>query len=263
MFGIVGSVGLKTRLFFKQAIDILFFAIRTLRALSGFRKYGFGSSFQVVLKQILFTGVQAVPILSFIALILGSIAIVQSLPQLLEVGASEFVGIILVISIIRELGPLFTAIIVISRSGTAIAAELGTNKVLQEYEALEVMGINPFNFMVVPRVLGVVISMACLLIYFDIVALVGGFLVAKFKLTMPFSLYIRYIFEALTPIDIYISLSKSVFFGMIIAIFCCYHGLRAQRATTEIPQVVARGVMQSVLFVSILSGAISVLFYLR
>lgn len=262
MLAFFGHIGLRIREFFLTIGDLLKFSWRSFRAIVAFRRRGFGASFQVVLRQVEFTGLETMPFVTLISLIVGSIVIIQSLPQLLGVGAKGLIGIILVITIIRELGPLFTAIILISWSGTAISSELGTNRVLGETEALEAMGIDPFHFIVAPRILGCIISTFCLIIYFDVIALIGGFLVASLKLTMPFKVYLTYILDALTLTDVYISFSKSLLFGLVLAVLSCYHGLSAQRATTEIPQVARAAVVRSMFFVFVSSGAISAIFYL-
>ena len=257
MFGLLGFVGYKTRRLFEVVADISAFSLRTLRGTLDFHKQGFWTSFEVVVKQVYFTGLEAIPFLTLVSLILGSVVIIQSLPQLIGVGAQRFIGTILVIAIIRELGPLITAVIVISRSGTAMAAELATNKVTGEIEALEAMGVDMFRFSVLPRIIGCIISTFCLIIYFDVIALV-----ASFKLTMPLTIYLGHIFDALTLTDVYISFSKGALFGMIVALFSCYNGLLAQRASWEVPAVTRDGVMQAMFFVFVSSAIISVAFYL-
>jgi len=226
-----------------------------------FGRYGFRAVFRVTTQQVYFTGLEALPFLGLLALLLGSTVIVQSLPQLQGVGAHALIGKILVISIVRELGPLVTAMVVITRSGTAMAAEMATNRVTGQVEVLEAMGVDIFHYLVVPRVLGGMISLFCMVVYFDVVALVGGFLVASTRLTMPFFLYLDYIFDSLARLDLYISLCKGILFGGVIALFSCYHGLRAQRAAYEVPMVARSGVIQSMFFVFVSSAIISALFY--
>ena len=123
------------------------------------------------------------------------------------------------------------------------------------------MGISIFHYLVVPRLLGCVISLFCMIIYFDAIALIGGFLVASTRLTMPFSLYVDYIFQSLSTLDLYLSLTKGVLFGVGIALFSCYHGLRARRAAFEVPMVARSEVIQSMFFVFVSSALISALFY--
>lgn len=262
MFRCFGYIGAMVRRFFSTIGDITLFTGAIIKGILLAHRQEFRVSFSVIMRQVYFTGFEALPSLTLVSLTLGVIVIIQSLTQLIDVGARNLIGIILVITIIRELGPLFTAMVVISRSGTAIAAELGTNRVMGEIELLEGMGIDLFQFTIIPRVLGCIIAMICLTIYFDVIALVGGFTVAKLKLVMPFQLYFRYIFEALTLTDVYIGLSKSFLFGGVIAILCCYYGLRVHRSATEIPQMARMGVMYSMFLVLFSSSVISAIVYL-
>ena len=241
---------------------LLNFCLRAIVALARFfGRQGFFAAFRVVLQQVYFTGLEALPFLALLSLLLGSTVIIQSLPQLQGVGANELIGKILVISIVRELGPIVTAMVVITRSGTAMAAEMATNKITNQVEALEAMGIDVFHYLIAPRALGSMIALFCMVIYFDVIALVGGFLVASMRLTMPLSLYIDYILESLSPLDLYISLSKSILFGLVITLFSCYHGLRARRAPFEVPMVARTGVIQAMFFVFVSSAVLSALFY--
>jgi phospholipid/cholesterol/gamma-HCH transport system permease protein len=238
------------------------FSVEVLLALfTFFRRQGFRSVLRVTAQQVYFTGLEALPFLALLALLVGFTVIAQSLPQLQGVGADALIGKILVISIVRELGPLITAMVAITRSGTAMATQMATNRITGEVEVLESMGVDIFHFLVVPRVLGSIISLFCMVIYFDVIALVGGFLVASTRLTMPFSLYLDFVFESLNSLDLLISLCKSILFGLVIALFSCYHGLRAQRAAYEVPMVSRLGVIQSMFFVFVSSAATSALFY--
>lgn len=245
-----------------QAWKFFGFAVEAVVSLfQFFGRQGFRASFRVAMQQVYFTGLEAMPFLSLLSLLLGFTVIAQSLPQLQGVGAHALIGQILVISIVRELGPLITAMVVITRSGTAMAAQMATNRITGEVEALEGMGISIFHYLVVPRVLGSVISLFCMIVYFDAIALIGGFLVASTRLTMPFNLYVDYIFASLSALDLYLSLTKGVLFGGGIALFSCFHGLRARRAAFEVPMVARSGVIQSMFFVFVSSAVISALFY--
>jgi phospholipid/cholesterol/gamma-HCH transport system permease protein len=245
-----------------RAWNFFVFTVEVAVALGQFfGRQGFVASARVAMQQVYFTGLEALPFLSMLSLLLGFTVIAQSLPQLQGVGAHALIGQILVISIVRELGPLITAMVVITRSGTAMAAQMATNRVTGEVEALEGMGISIHRYLVVPRVLGSVISLFCMIVYFDAIALIGGFLVASTRLTMPFSLYLDYIFASLSSLDLYLSLTKGVLFGTGIALFSCYHGLRARRAAFEVPMVARSGVIQSMFFVFVSSALISALFY--
>ena len=260
--GFFSSVGLRCMNALARAWAFFVFTVEVVIALGQFLgRQGFVASFRVSMQQVYFTGLEAMPFLSLLSLLIGFTVIAQSLPQLQGVGAHALIGQILVISIVRELGPLITAMVVITRSGTAMAAQMATNRITGEVEALEGMGISIFHYLVVPRLLGCVISLFCMIVYFDAVALIGGFLIASTRLTMPFSLYVDYIFQSLSTLDLYLSLTKGVLFGGGIALFSCYHGLRARRAAFEVPMVARSGVIQSMFFVFVSSALISALFY--
>jgi ABC-type transporter Mla maintaining outer membrane lipid asymmetry permease subunit MlaE len=142
---------------------------------------------QNVIMQILFTGVEAVPLVSMMGLMIGSIVIIQSTTLAPKFGAGEFLGKIMVIGVIRELGPLVTAFIVIGRSGAALSTYLGNMKVANELDALEVMGIDPVHVRVMPALLGFIISLAGLTLFFDAVAIIGGFAFSRLLVSLPLS----------------------------------------------------------------------------
>ncbi len=262
LVGMLQALGERTVNSLANAWRVVDFSVDTCIAFFRFfGRHGFRAVFRVTLQQVYFTGLEALPFLGLLALLLGSTVIMQSLPQLQGVGAHTLIGKILVISIVRELGPLIAAMVVITRSGTAMAAQMATSRVTGEIEALEALGVDIHHYLIVPRVLGCIVSLFCMILYFDAISLFGGFLVASARLTLPFEVYLQYIFASLAPLDLYISLCKSVLFGMVISIFSCYHGLRAQRASYEVPMVARSGVVQSMFFVFVSSAAISALFY--
>ena len=219
-------------------------------------------TFQLLLRQILFTGIDALPMISVISLLLGTIVIIQSTTQLPIIGGESFVGRVIVLVIIRELGPLITAIVVIGRSGSAIATEFGLMCINREIEALEVMGINKIRILVLPRLLGCIIATICLTIYFDLMAILGGYIISRIQLTTPFNLYIHKIILSLEFSDIYVSLMKSAIFGIIIAILSSYHGLRVKRYATEVPQATTKAVIGSIVTCFLFSSALTMMFYI-
>jgi phospholipid/cholesterol/gamma-HCH transport system permease protein len=216
----------------------------------------------VIIRQILFTGVDALPVVSVIALLLGILIITQAGTQLPRVGAGQLVGNIIVVVLIRELGPLLTAFIIVARSGTAITTELGNMRVSQEVTALELMGIRVPQYLVLTRVAGVVLSMVSLTVYFDMVAVLGGFMVAKLYLTVPFTAFIQAVIGSLTVMDILVTVIKSVLFGFMIAIICAHHGLAVQSSYTEVPQQTTRAMINSVTICLLLDMAITFAAYL-
>lgn len=215
----------------------------------------------IITMQIYFTGVMAITIISVVALALGAITILQAFTQLSKVGALDLVGKLLNIVIVRELGPVFTAFIVLSRSGTAIAAEIGTMMVNDEVNALEMQGIDTLKFIVFPRIVGMVVALVLLNIYFTTLSLVGGFVVANAIGGVSYELFFEYVFNSITLMDIFSSFLKCVVFGMFIATVSVFHGFQAF-VSTQIPQVTTKAVMSSIIALFVLDALLTVVFYI-
>lgn len=224
---------------------------------------GFRTIVSVVSSQIYFTGWQAMPIITVLALATGGITIIQSATQLSLLGSAEMVGKLMVVIIVRELGPLVTALVVIARSGTAVASEVGNMRVNREIEALEAMGINPLSYIVFPRILGGVISVLCLAFYFNAIALLGGFLVTRLINDMPFAFYTDSLARAFMIEDVGLFLLKNGFSGMIIFVVSCYQGLLVNQSPHEVPQAATRAVVNSIIFCVVFNLAVTTLFYLN
>lgn len=216
----------------------------------------------LLFRQILFTGVDALPIISIISILLGAIVVTQSTTQLPLLGGEEFIGKVITVVIIRELGPLLTAIIVIGRSCSAIATELGIMRINQEVEALEMMGISVTRLLVLPRVLGCLISMLFLTIYFDVMAILGGFAISNIQMAIPMELYLHRIALSLNFNDIFVFLLKSVSFGIIIAVVSVYNGLKVKHFATEVPQATTKAVISSVVACFLYNSALTIIFYM-
>lgn len=225
-------------------------------------KKGQAEAFRIIARQILFTGVDALPVTSVIALLLGIIIITQAGTQLPRLGAGGLVGSIIVVSVIRELGPLLTAFVVMGRSGTAIATELGNMSVTREIVALRLMGIPLSRFVIMPRMVGMIVSMICLTFYFDMVAIVGGYVVAKVQLTVPFYAFVEGVIAALGLSDVVLTVLKATVFGAAVASVCCHHGLSVQSSFTEVPQQTMRAMINSVILCLLLDVCITIPVYL-
>ena len=229
------------------------FTLRLVRAAGRLTRAGRLVTLRVLVNQIRFTALQAVGLVALLSALLSFLVISQSAAQLGRIGALERIGTIMVVAVIRELGPLLTALIVVSRSGTAIAAEMATNQVMGEITALEAMGIDPYIYLVLPRVLGAIASVACLMVVFDVVALVSGYLGASTTGMSPRG-YANIVLATLSAKDVLITVAKGITFGASVALFCSYHGLRVTAGPTEIPQAVTRGVVGTVVAIFVLSA---------
>ena len=211
--------------------------------------------------QIRFTGLDALWLVSGTALLLGAVTLIQAFSQLSGLGAENYIGALMVLIILRELGPLLTAVLVIGRSSTAIAAELGSMQLNGEVDALAAHGINPYQYLLLPRWLGVLVSLFALVVCFDAAALAGGFLVAKLKYAVTFGFYMDSVRQTLSNRDFVATLLKVVLFSGAISFQACHFGLRIRRSQTEIPQAVTKTVVSALVAVFALDGLIAALFY--
>ena len=211
--------------------------------------------------QIRFTGLDALWLVVGTALLLGAVTLIQAFSQLSGLGAENYIGVLMVLIILRELGPLLTAVLIIGRSSTAIAAELGSMQLNGEVDALAAHGINPYQYLLLPRWLGVLVSVFALVVCFDAAALAGGFLVAKLKYAVTFGFYMDSVRQALSNRDFAATLLKVVLFSGAISFQACHFGLRIRRSQTEIPQAVTKTVVSALVAVFALDGLIAALFY--
>lgn len=251
-------------------IDLIVYTARVLlmiylsgRAALLDQSQGLRTIFSVVSAQIYFTAWQALPLISLLALAAGGVVIIQSSAQLTLLGSWEMIGNLMVIIVVRELAPLMVALVVIARSGTAVASEIGNMRVNREIEALEVMGINPLSFIVFPRLFGGVVSVICLAFYFNIVALFGGFLVSTFVQDMPFAFYLDSLAQSLGYEDVWVFALKNAFGGAIIFTVCCFQGLSVKQSSHEVPQVTTKAVVNSIIYIVVFNLGVTAAVYLK
>ncbi|MCL2293611.1 MAG: ABC transporter permease [Spirochaetes bacterium] len=218
--------------------------------------------FKVLTMQILFTGFEALSVITLLGVALGVVIIVQGLAILPQFGQGDLIFTILDVVITRELGPLLTAFVIIARSATAISTELGNMVVSNEIEAYVSVGIDPISYLAVPRFLGVTISIILLNLYFNLAGLVGSYFIAQFIHPVTFAEYFRNLLIFSKPASIFISLFKSLVFGIIISFTATYNGFRVEGSTTEIPQVVIKSVGQGLTLCIIANAIITALSHL-
>lgn len=215
----------------------------------------------LIIRQIARSGLLLLPMASFFSLALGLVVIGQSVSLLSRVGATQFLGIIMVTVVVRELGPLLTALLVLCRTGTAHVVELGTARALGEVEALEVMGIDPIHYLVVPRAIGMAIGILSLTVYLILGALVSGYWWA-FVQDVPLTPldYLRQATEALSGLDFLLLALKPAGFGFIIAVVTSYHGLAHPLSVAEVSVSTVRAVSQSIVLCGLLDALFLVLY---
>jgi phospholipid/cholesterol/gamma-HCH transport system permease protein len=208
---------------------------------------------RIMLNQVWFTALQAIPIVIVLASILSYLVISQAVRELGRLNATELIGSLMVIAIVRELGPLLTAITVAGRSGTAIAAELATNTVMGEVRALEGMGIDPVQYLVLPRFVAAIVSVAGLILVFDLTAILAGLLAAVTN-GMSRTRYFDIVLGSLTLLDVWLTIAKGFVFGAILGVVPSYHGLGVRRGSTGVPVASSQAVLGSIVLIFICSA---------
>jgi len=216
----------------------------------------------VLVSQIYFTGVEALPILSIISLAIGAAVIIQGVALLPKFGQDELTYKILILVITRELGPLLTALIIAARSGSAITTELGNMVVDHEMEAFTASGIDPLSHIAVPRLFGVTVAMIFLNLYFSLFGLFGSCLIASLIHGLPLGEYLGNLVLVMTAGDLISSLIKSFVFGAILATIATYFGFKVNRAVTEVPQKTIQSLGVSMTLCILANTVISLLFHL-
>lgn len=216
----------------------------------------------VITQQCLLIGADAVGIISLLSLILGLILALQSAAQLRQFGANIFVADLIAISMVREMGPMMTAIIVAGRSGSAIASEIATMQVAEEIDALKVMAINPLRYIVAPKFNAMTICMPLLVIISIVVGVIGGLLVGIFYLDLTIMAYFTELFSVLTTKDLIVGLSKSLFFAWVIVIIGAYYGFNVTGGSEGVGKATTRSVVASIFAVIVLDAIFSLIYML-
>jgi phospholipid/cholesterol/gamma-HCH transport system permease protein len=213
------------------------------------------------LHQAMEVGVRALPIISLISFFVGVIMALQSAYELEQLGAIGFVAEAVAISIVRELGPLITAIVVIGRSGSAFAAEIGTMKVTEEVDALETMAISPVAFLVAPKFLGMLVMVPCLTIWADFVGVMGGCLFGVMGAHFTVVTYLQATRNSLVLRDIVTGLVKSALFAVVITAVGCKEGFSTGASADEVGRSTTAAVVKSIFLVILVDLVFTALFY--
>lgn len=208
-------------------------------------------------RQIYFSGNQALHIIGFMGLLLGIIVTTQTFA--VAGGDSSLVVKVMAWVIVWEFGPLFAAIIIIARSGSAIAVELAQMKISGELYSLEQMGVDPMDYLVVPRILGVSISVVALTAYFQIVAVVGGLAVSSWFMNVDFFDQVQRFVALVNPWLLLGGVLKSLVFGWLIATIACIHGITVGNSTASVPQAAIKAVIRAMLAVFTLDILLAVI----
>ena len=223
------SIKGKTKLFFNEIGEISYFALR-------FFKEVFTKPFEwkELIKQCYNMGNRSLLLVSVTGFILGLVFTLQSRPTLIEFGAESWMPSMVSVSIIREIGPVIIALICAGRIGSGIGAELGSMRVTEQIDAMEVSGTNPFKYLVVTRILATTLMLPLLIIIGDAIALFGSAIIENLKGEVSYLLYFNKVFDALQFSDIIPATIKSFFFGFAIGLIGCYKGYNCSKGTVGV-----------------------------
>ena len=217
---------------------------------------------QRAIHEAMVVGVGAIPIVSLISFFVGVILALQGAYELQRLGAMQLVAGLVSVAITRELGPLITAIVVIGRSGSAFAAEIGTMRVTEELDALQTMALDPVAFLVVPKFLAMALMLPCLAIWADLMGVLGGSLFGVAAGGFTFGSYMLATRDALFLRDITSGVIKSLVFGMVITAVGCHEGFATGSGAEEVGRSTTSAVVISILLVILIDLIFTALFYL-
>jgi phospholipid/cholesterol/gamma-HCH transport system permease protein len=227
--------------------------LRSLRSLRRLRPVS-------VARHVYETGITAMPIAALIAFLVTVIVAYLSAQELRGLGVDIYVVDLVTIGVLRELGVLLTSIITAGRSASSYAAELGSMQLNEEVDALIASGVDPFEVLIVPRVLGFMIALPLLTIIADLVGLAGGALLCRYLLDMPLTQYINRVNESIAPTTFWVGILKAPVFAVLIALAGCYRGMQVRGSARELGHKVTVAVVQAIFLVILADALFAVLF---
>ena len=258
---ILEEIGEASFILYKDTIRILVFIGEILDALFHAIRHPRLVRWDDVFFYVKRAGVDGLPILSLLSLLMGLIIAFMSSLQLKQFGANVYVASLVGIAIIRELGPMMTAIIVAGRSGSAFAAEIGTMRVNEEVDALVTMGFDPTQFLAVPKVLAAMIVVPVLTVYADFFGIIGGLLVGITGLDLTIHTYIQQTVKSVTLFDFVSSLVKSVVFAALISGISCQRGLQVRGGAEAVGTATTSAVVSSIFLIIVADSVFAIIFY--
>jgi phospholipid/cholesterol/gamma-HCH transport system permease protein len=222
---------------------------------------GRGVSYVRSVHQATACGVEAIPIVSLISFFIGAILALQAAYELRKFGALSQVAAAVAVTMTRELGPLMTAVVVIGRSGSAFAAEIGTMKVNEEIDALETMALEPVRFLVAPKFLAMILMMPCLTTWADFMGVLGGGAFGVSEAGFTWSTYIKASVDALQMRDLMNGLVKALMFGLVITSVGCLEGFSTGLGSEQVGRSTTSAVVKSIFLVVVVDLVFTAIFY--
>jgi phospholipid/cholesterol/gamma-HCH transport system permease protein len=262
--GFVETVGQSSAVFLRDIIETITFSGRIVAELGFVLSRPATVKWRNVLAYMKRAGVDALPIVALISFLLGLIIAFMSSLQLKQFGANMYVASLVAIAMVRELGPIMTAVLVAGRSGSAFAAEIGTMTVNEEVDALVTMGFSPIRFLAVPKVLAAVLVVPLLTLFSDLFAIMGGMVVGVFGLDLTLRTYADLTSWALTIFDVVSGLVKSAVFALLIAGIGCERGFQARGGAESVGHATTSAVVSGLFLIIVADSVFAILFnYVR
>ncbi|MCX8064428.1 MAG: ABC transporter permease [Candidatus Hydrogenedentes bacterium] len=258
---ILGIIGKKTILCIGTTLAICVLVFETFNWLFVQPLLGRGLRWKDAIENFLEFGYRSLPIVGLISLLVGIIMGMQSAYTLQQWGATIFIANLVGISALRELAPLMSAILITGRSGSAITAEIGTMKISEEIDALIVMGLSPFKYLVVPKFIGMLFAVPCVTVISMAIMIAGGFIVGVGILGLDFWAYFDQTAKALTSKDLFSGMVKSVFFGLTICWVGIYKGFQVEGSAESVGRMTTSSVVTSIFTIIIVDLIWTSLFY--
>lgn len=214
-----------------------------------------------ILQQANRVGIESLPIVSLVGLFIGVILALQTAYQMQKLSSEIYIANIVALSIVRELGPVITSLIVAGRCGAAVTAELGTMKVTEQIDALETLATNPVKYLVVPRFLAFTFMLPLLTLYANIIGIMGGYLICVYRLGISSSMYLNMTFDSLQIKDLVTGLIKTLVFGIIISMVGCLEGMRTEGGAEGVGKATTVSVVLSFILIIAADCVFTAVFY--
>jgi phospholipid/cholesterol/gamma-HCH transport system permease protein len=261
VISVLGAVGRWSLEQLKAAARVAVMMVDTITwmVVAPFR--GKGLRFREALRQFVEFGVRSLPIVGLICFLIGVILALQSSYTLDKWGANRFIAVLVAVSAIRELAPLMTAVLITGRSGSSITAEIGTMMVSEEIDALEVMGLNPVKFLIVPKFLAMIAAVPCVTVIAMFIMIFGGFAAGVAIVGVDPSTYYEMTVDSLVEKDFVIGLTKSFFFGVTICWVGIYRGFQVEGGAEGVGRMTTSSVVTSIFLIIIVDLVFTVFFY--
>jgi len=217
--------------------------------------------FTHILEQSKKSGYESFPIVSVVALFIGFIFALQSAYFMQRLGSEMYIASLVALAIVRELGPVITALVVAGRVGASNTAELGSMQVTEQIDALETLATNPVKYLIVPRFIALSLMLPVLTLYANIIGIIGSYLICVMKLGITSSMYLNITFDALSYKDLFTGLFKAWIFGMIIALVSCYEGFNVEGGAEGVGKATTRSVVTTFIMIIAADCFFTALFY--